>query len=653
MTIKLNKLTLKNFKGIRNFTLEVNGKNAFIYGDNEAGKTSIFDAFVWLLFDKDSSNRSNFQIKTLDSTGNVIHGLEHEVEGHFSVDGTELILKKVYQEKWTRRRGESEKIFTGHETNYWINDVPVKKNEYVKKIDELVNENIFKLLANPLYFNTFLKWQDRREILLKIIGDIEDSEVINSNAKLKDLSKILGDRSIEDYKKVINERKKKLNKEIEQIPIRIDEINNNLPELDSDVNYTELEKEKKQLLKQILDIESEITAASNITKSLREKEKELYRLREKRYQLEKQIEKDANREVFELQKKQHEIKFNIKGLKNNIELDESSISRIETDIKNYESKLAELRKEYGEIYKEQFANSDKDNFICPTCSQKLPDNDIEARIEELKKNFVANKQRRLDEINKTGKSVKKLKESLEKKLDNLKTGITLKNEHLAQFEKDYEKTKAKLEELSNNTVEIDYSSNKEYMELTYDIDVLEAELSEPVENETNALLDKKSQLNKRVDEINSILNNKEAIEKSKVRIKELEAQERDLAKKLNELEKHEFLIETFIRTKVDLLESKINENFKYVNFKLFDTQVNGATSECCETLIKGVPFNDANNAAKINAGIDIINTLTEFYDISVPIFIDNRESVNNLIETNSQVINLVVSKDKNLKVEVM
>ena len=118
-----------------------------------------------------------------------------------------------------------------------------------------------------------------------------------------------------------------------------------------------------------------------------------------------------------------------------------------------------------------------------------------------------------------------------------------------------------------------------------------------------------------------------------------------------DLEGQEFLCESFIRTKVDMLEGKINAKFKNVNFKLFETQVNGGLNEICEVLVNGVPFNEANLGGKINGGLDIINTLCDHYNVYAPIFIDNRESITKIIDVKSQVINLVVVKDLKLTIE--
>lgn len=113
------------------------------------------------------------------------------------------------------------------------------------------------------------------------------------------------------------------------------------------------------------------------------------------------------------------------------------------------------------------------------------------------------------------------------------------------------------------------------------------------------------------------------------------------------------MCEEFIRTKVELLEGSINNKFAgSISFKLFNKQINGGLNECCEATVNGVPFSNANTASQINAGLSIVNTLCNHFDVQAPIFIDNAESVNKIGETDSQLIKLIVSLDNTLKVEV-
>ena len=220
--IKIIELSLRNFKGIKELKLTPKRKDMYIYGKNEAGKTTIMDAFIWLLFDKDSSNNSNFSIKTLNGEGNPIHMLEHEVLAKLSVDEKEIELQKIYKEKWTKKRGQANSELTGHTTDYFINGVPKKKSEYTDYLSNIISEDLFKILTNPLYFNEKLKWQDRREIALKICGDIDDAEVIRKGEKLKPLRELLSEKTLQDLKAEMAAKRKKLNDELKSIPVRID-----------------------------------------------------------------------------------------------------------------------------------------------------------------------------------------------------------------------------------------------------------------------------------------------------------------------------------------------------------------------------------------------------------------------------------------------
>ena len=173
--VKLMELSLLNFKGIRKIRVRF-GDETYVYGRNATGKTTLMDAFLWLCFRKDSQGRTDHEIKTLDSNNQPYRKLEHEVTGMFEVDGEKIELKRVYREKWVKKRGSAKEEFTGHEVEHFWNGVPLSETEYKAKIAELFDENVFRLVTNTSYFNS-LKWQDRREVLVQIAGEVSDDEV--------------------------------------------------------------------------------------------------------------------------------------------------------------------------------------------------------------------------------------------------------------------------------------------------------------------------------------------------------------------------------------------------------------------------------------------------------------------------------------------
>src|SRR5690625_4853654 len=204
----------------------------------------------------------------------------------------------MYKEKWTKKRGSSTEDFTGHTTNYYVNEVPSKKKEYEEAIKELVDENVFKLLTNPSYFNQEFHWKEKRDLLIEIAGDITDEEVISTNKDLTRLLEVLNDNSMEDHKKIINAKRRDINKEIERIPIRIDEIHRGIPDLEGldeadiqkqiESKSSEIESKKEQInsikngsetieiKKQISKIESELNSVKS--EHEQEQKQELYRL---------------------------------------------------------------------------------------------------------------------------------------------------------------------------------------------------------------------------------------------------------------------------------------------------------------------------------------------------------------------------------------
>ncbi|MBB6696272.1 AAA family ATPase [Clostridium algidicarnis] len=640
--IELKSLKLKNFKGIKDLKIDFS-RVTNIYGENATGKTTIADSFMWLLFDKDSKDRSTFDIKTLDSNNQPIHGLEHEVTGTLNIDGKDIELSKIYKEKWTKKRGEAEKELTGHETLYSIDEVPVKKKEYQDKISSLIDENLFKLITNPLYFSTNMKWQDRRKSLLEVIGDLTDEEVINYKSDLKPLGELLVEKDIDTLKKSVQAKKRRLNDELKAIPIRIDEANNSIQDLD----FEALEFEKRGIVSAIKSVEEQLLDSSKVNEATLKERDNLYKLKEELQRLEHEAKADIKKPLRDIEIKISNHRAEISQLENEKFYKEKRLSVIKISIKDFKEEMIRLRSQFGEVNK-KVLEINENEFICPTCKREFETEDIEVKKQEMIENYNQNKSDALRNIQSEGvgyrKEVEKLSLEVSKIEEDLKS-LELKIVAEKNSLEDLEKFKVNFKPVMIET--------QQMKSLKDEIEALEIKLQQPISVNNTDLKNKKHQLETELDEVNKKLNYKDTNEKLKQRMKELQEGERRLAQQIAQLEGQEYLCEEFIKAKVELLESSINSKFKFVSFKLFNSQVNGGIEETCEALIDGVPFGNANTASQINAGLDIINTLCSHYGVQAPIFIDNRESVNQLIETNSQVINLIVSRDKNLKVEVM
>ncbi|MCQ4139192.1 AAA family ATPase [Chryseobacterium sp. EO14] len=663
--VKIKNLTLLNFKGIKRLDINFD-ENTNIYGDNGTGKTTVFDAFTWLLFGKDSSDRKDFEIKTLDENNVVIPKIEHEVTADLLVNGDSVTLKRIFREKWTKTKGRLEAEFTGNETLYYWNDVPLSQKEYQSKVDDILDEKIFKLITSPTAFNS-LKWQDRRDVLIKVAGDVSDSDLAKGNDDYMALVAQLSNKSLEELKKQIASTIKKAKDDVKMIPTRIDEVELSKPET---VDAEKINKEISDKEEEILHIENQrldqSKAFDEVIKKRNANQDQIFKYKSRENTIRFEINEKVKNELSASTSDAENIEKQIE-LKESEELEPAKLkisrmidekAELLSKINSYETEISKKREEWGlENAKEFTFNNDE--AICPCCNRPLDADTVEHQKSELQQKFNSNKKRILDQINAEGKSLTQKKQTAEADLHALSERISAGDEFILKVENEIEHLKVKYEgsisqkqeTVSSEELIAKYTSeNTELRSLAAHIAELES-ITFDLPQQNESLNERRSELQKEIRDLYNMLKSDEQIKASNDRIAELQKEEKMLAQSIADIEKQQYVIESFTKLKIDTIEEKINKKFSFVKFKLFDTQINGGTVECCEALINGVPFSDANTASKINAGIDIINTLCDFYNVSAPIFIDNRESVVKLIDSTSQIINLFVSpEDKKLRI---
>ena len=650
MQISLKSLTLNNFKGISHFTLDAQGKNINVFGDNATGKTTLYDAFLYALFDKDSENKKDFAIKTLDAVGNTIHNLEHAVEAVFEVDGKQLNLRKVYAEKWTRKRGQATAEFTGHTTDYFIDEVPVKKNEYIAQIADLIDENIFKLITSPAYFCEQLHWQDRRKILMEVCGDLTDQEVIESNKSLAKLPDILQGRTLEDHKKVIASRRTKINDELKKIPVRIDEVHKGLPDI-STIGVNDLPKEVADLRNLINAKEQEISRIKN-GGEVAEKQRQIAVVEGEIISLKNKATEGLNQQVNAKKREVSDIRSSIYDICQNISQIERQIKSTEEGIQSRDKAILSLRDKWTKKNEETLNYSADD--VCPTCGQPIPAWQLEEAQSKALSDFNRAKAVILENINSEGKKIKAEAENLSQALTELKQEHHKTLTELEPIKEQLVKLEGELLALS----EIKIETPPELQEKTSQLEQMKQELLQIEQDSNQILSNKNAELKTLQEDLQLYLSQQAKVDLHKTslqRIAELEKQEKELAGEFEKLEQELYLVEEFTRAKAALLEDKINNRFKMAKFKLFNVQVNGGLEDTCEILYNGVPYSSGlNNAARVQVGMDIIATLQKYYGITAPVWVDNRESIVHLPEINCQVISLIVSEfDKALRVETL
>lgn len=650
--MKLISLELTNFKNIKHFVLEADGEDKNVYGKNGVGKTTLADAYYWLLTDKSSLDKKlDSDIKPADpTTGNPMQdgGIEHSVEAMLEIGIDRVCLKKVYKEKWTKQNGKAIKEFTGHVTNYFINGVAKSKKDFNNFICEKIADiEVLKMVSSTVFFNN-MPWKKQREILLDVCGDISDSDIIAADERLTQLPEILEGKSINDFIDTVCARKKKINSELDKIPVRIDETTKQLDELGELPAREAIETELKDLRNQQDKARGIITAINNgselnniknridIVNSKISQIKQRYELQDKEKVL--QIEQEIN-------KLKSESDTNLSYIANYTQTVRANREKLEEN--NVE--LSSLRIEYSEIFKTVF---DEKQAVCPTCGQVLP----EEMIDEAIKKFNTNRANKLKEINQKGQKIAIKNKEIENQNTELEKRIHDYNDKNVKICEKSNELLEQLETIPDNTeATSSYADDDEYKKLRVELTGLNKELSDIQTGNLSKISELKSTVIQLDLDINSRMEKLALLaqaEKLKQRIEELKAQHKKLGMEFETLEQHLNLVQLFITNKVRILTNKINDKFVIARFKLFEQQINGGITECCEAITaNGASYNSSmSNGERVKISIDICATLAGHYGKNLPIFVDNAESVTDMQKTQNQKILLIVSHHDELTV---
>lgn len=673
MNIQLKKLTLTNFKGIRSLSVIFSG-NTSVFGANEMGKSTLYTAFSWLLTGKDEFDRKDYEIK--NTKLKELNAQAHEVEAVFVVNGQEVKLKRVYLEDWQKPKGQATKVFKGHYTDYYVNDVPCSAKEYQQQVDAIIDPQIIKLVTNPTYFNT-LKWDDQRRGLIAIAGEVTNEQVIDAIATPQNdygtlIMVLNGGKSLDQWKKELAAKKGLLKKAAVEYGPRIDELKRSLPE---EQDWELVESSVKYLKSEIESIEESLSDASKAAaekqKGVLAKQKELYgkqnALSNIRFKIKGELQAAQGEEGQQIAAIQQEIKSRANRLEmlRKEENDRShNIAVYEQQIADKEARIVQLRKEWDLINSERF-QFDESKCECPTCKQQLPPDDIELQKNTLLKNFADSvarrKQERVAQSTQVKTEIAQLRENITawqsknnaEEMETLSASLAALQNRLQILQ---EQASAKKVQDIEAAADALLKVNADALNLQDEITAIEKEIAADAsithDSDTIRFKTRKAELQAELEETSKQLSIRDAIGKTKTRIAQLEEEEKTNAQAIADLELQEFEVESFSRAKMDIIQERVNGLFKYVSFRLFETQVNGAIADTCVCEYKGVPYPTLNTAAKLLAGLDVLNTLSRFYNVYAPVFCDNRESVSFVPESKSQIISLFVSpQDKKLRVE--
>jgi len=654
--IVLKSLELKNFKSFRHAKFDdFNEKENFIYGKNGAGKSTLFDAFLWLLFGKDANDRKDYEVKPLDENNQVQKQIDVEVHATLLINNEEVTLSRIYKEKWQKVKGAEEKTFKGHETELIFNQVPVSLKEFNAKVAEISEESLFKLITNPSAFES-LDWKKKREVLVSIAGEVSDEELFNSDADFKELSFKLTNKTLDEYDTQLKASIKKSKQEKEDTPARIDELKNSKIE---DVDFAKIDSDIQEKETKISDIDSELENASksvqNIVDANTKVQQEIQKLNSQKSEIEIGLRNQAKKECFVDTSSIDALKSKLKNSQTMLQNSNNYLSSLQQNISNYESSIKALETDKGDLVAKynlenaKVFDAEKYSCTCPNCQTKFVYND------EPEKEFNLEKNQKLSKIIEQGNLIKSKIEQYKSQVEKVLLDLAIPAEDIKKYQSEIDSLKSQIQtETSNlqspkNEEEVYQTlinDDAQLSKLKIEIATLLSKIKEVKQADNSELKEQKQTLQTEIKQLIELKGKSSVNESIHNRIKELANREKELSQIIANLEKEQFVIERFKKVKTESLEKSVNEKFEYVTFKLFEEQVNGGLNPTCITLVNGVPFGSANTAGRINAGLDIINTLCKVNEINAPVFLDNRESVSELIPTESQIISLIVDPNQ-------
>ena len=671
-SVIITDLEIHNFKGIRSQSVKFDKKVTEISGRNATGKTTIADAFTWLLWGLNSDNQqtNKFGIKPNDADGNPIMELNPEVAGTLEITDRETgeIITRRFRRKWVAvfrtRKGETEKEFVKNQGEYYIDDMPVKESEYKAAVETILPPGIFKSITNPFYFPE-LHWKDKREILIEMAGDVSKQEIASREPAFEKLLADINGTTLEAFAKNISTKIARINTELAQIPVRIEEASREIPETP---DYQALESEKTVIQEKLKRIDAIATSQTEASKAAREEHKnktrQLLTLKDRQLAVITDAKRQAWAEAEEANSARRTLEQELKNaqlkriqetarINGEIQTQEQLIKIKENQVKQLQESQEQLRQEWWKKYESQYP-TDLEALICPVtgalCADETTCRKHAMQYNELKADFDTAKTKALEEMTAQGKELQAQIDACFKEISDAEDKANAAGKEKATLEASGEiaalefKLSMTPEEVKPR--EINPEDIPTWREIQLQIEAIDAELQQSHDTPAADIdTTEKDQLQERLAEINQKLGVKTLIEKQNKRIAELNEVEEILMQNRADLQKQEAVCERFSKAYMSEVEAKVNRHFKLVRFQMFEpTATTGDEKPDCVCWVGEAKYNDKNHAGKINAGLDIINAFCRYHGVTAPIFIDNAESVNKFIETESQQVLLKVSE---------
>lgn len=642
--MKLLWMEIENFKGLAHFRLDLGGKSATVYGANAAGKTTLADAFTWLVLGKDAAGRADFAVKPLGPDGQPLaRGVETSVRASLELeDGATTTLRRTYSEKWERRRGSAQAEMTGHTTTFEVDGLPFKMADYKAYVERLCPEKTFQALTSPEFFCAVLPWQERRRVLAQMAGAVSEEEIFAQNPELRPLAAARGAHRVEDFKRIQERQRAALSKELDGLPARIDEASRAVRTLEGDPAQARAEEARLRGERQALSdalARGRDGALEAVERALAEKRAEVAELTT--VNARRKADKRAQQEA-EWAQRRKPLQARTNAAYAEVARLRGERSMAEAEARRQDAACEALRREYARAAGEAWQGG----LACPTCKRPYAPEDVQ----QARAAFAAAQKERLQQIAAQGAELARAAAEAQERARKL-------GEELARAEEERDAAEAALAALETPPEIPDcpgYAAGlaalqDEQRALEARAEALRRDRA-AAEGETRSRI---AALDERIRACASLLAQAEANERARARVQELLDRQKEIASELETAEGRIALCEAYVRALAALTEARVDGQFRRIRWKLFEEQINGGLAETCAATVDGVPFADLNRAMRANAGLDAIAALSRFFGKTAPVFVDNAEGVTALDRIPGQRIRLAVSAaDETLRTEI-
>lgn len=633
MQIKLSWISVRNFKKLT-FRLDAGGDSILLAGRNGTGKTTLASAFFWLMTDSDYDQQTRFNLLELQKSGDVIDNQDAVVEAELFVGSKTIRLRKEYKQKWVKKRGSIEPELATHTTDHFFDGVPVKKGEFAKKLAKIIDPEIVRSIADVHHFCSRLKWEKRRETLMMIAGDISDRDICEQLGA-DELYEMLEDKTPDDVKKMLKREMKEIEKALDDLPGRIDELHKMIPDVG--------EQKEKDVIASIATLQEQIDEkkreilATRSGLSISEKERQINELKIEVSAATQSAQNEVYNQQQELMKDLDKLKRRDIELRDAYNDAHNDAHHSEMSIVKYEKEKSELVQKWTTVNALSFVASEK----CFACGQALP---IEA-INSQRDEFNLKKAGDLEPIDERGRwltnQIKELNERIEKRKAEM---IELKSKRVENENKrsSIQKQIKILDDEKQSAIDVKTKAlNERIAQISDEIKIEMQDMAPAIESLENEI----SEIEKEKAHLESVKLDFVQIEKCNRRIKERTKQQREYGAAHEEVKRKLQMLDDFSEWKSNYIEQHVNDKFELCKWTLFERYQHGGHREICEATYEGVPYSsDLNTGARINIGIDVIRTLQRHYDVTFPIWIDNAESVTEwMIEDDQQTIKLAAA----------